>query len=163
MEANEKKLSKQEKNRVIFWVILTLFSALCLFGIMFAFYDQPLLLDDGTPNPNNLWGLETYGPVFTQMYGNTVWLGFGSFVIAANLIAAGTLISVKEGQKFNLTGSVVLLISTLAAATMAATIFIWVLSGIIAVMLIIYIIISSVSDMFYLEDEQQEVVSREEE
>ncbi len=143
--------SSVKKARILFWLAITLLLAASLVGVMLAFYEQPALLEDGTPNPNMLWGLENYGPFFTQVYGNTLTLGLSSFVIGATTLAAMGSIS-SQTKEFKLGGAITMLVLLIVGAALAGTIYIWTLSGIAIIGMIVFLILAKTTNVFFEEE-----------
>ncbi len=141
-EENAVKYTAKQKLRKYIWISMTLIMSLSIVGIMLAFYNQPLTLEDGTPNPSNLWGLETYGAFFTQLYGNTVWLGFGSFALSTVLLMSINEVSATlERKSPSLNKIIAMIMITTFAIFACGTGFILLVGGVALIAQIVVLVL----------------------
>ncbi len=160
-ETNTKKqIDKKLVFKRLYWVAILLLSFATIIGVMLSFYDgSPILNEDGTitVNPNRIWDLDNFGMFFLQIYGTSLTLGFSMFVLAIGSIIAMVTLSKLNENKYSLKTNISFVVITIVGMVLAATPFIFLISGLMVVMGLIYLFLSLFTNIFYDENNQQKV------
>lgn len=141
-EVNTGEAVESKPTKLGIWIILAtlLLTIGCLFAVMFAFYDQP---DPAL----QLWGLENYGPFFTQMYGNMLYLGVGTFCIAVAALLAGSMFN-ATAEEAGVSKVITFIVFMAIAMVTSATICIYILGALSIISAIVYIALAKTGAIF---------------